>query len=183
MSSVDPSAPQPSLPAAPRPQMAPPRQQFWEPLTEKVGPPEGYRFAGFWIRFAAYIIDALIASIPLIVLIFAAPNLTGAQPGRSMTPEQSGSFTTLLLVGFGLAFAYFPLFWWRGATPAMRLFRMRVVRTKDGSRLGLGRAIVRYIGFVLSGWALYIGLIWVAFDDRKQGWHDKLADTFVIRPI
>jgi uncharacterized RDD family membrane protein YckC len=182
MSSVDPSAPQQSTPSPPPPRFAPP-PSYWVPPPEKAGAPPGYRFAGFWIRFVAYVIDVFIASIPLIVLIFAAPSLTGAQPGRPLTPELSGRFTILLLVGFGLAFAYFPFFWWRGATPAMRLFKMRIVRTNDGSRLGLGRAILRYIGFILSGWALYIGLIWAAFDDRKQGWHDKLADSFVIRPI
>jgi uncharacterized RDD family membrane protein YckC len=63
----------------------------------------------------------------------------------------------------------------------MMLFALRVVRDGDGSRLGVGRALLRYVGFVVSAWALLIGLIWAAFDARKQGWHDKIAGTLVVR--
>ena len=44
-----------------------------------------------------------------------------------------------------------------------------------------GRAIGRYMGLVVSIWVVYIGVIWAAFDQRKQGWHDKMASTFAVR--
>jgi uncharacterized RDD family membrane protein YckC len=55
-----------------------------------------------------------------------------------------------------------------------------VVRT-DGSNLDIGQALIRYVGFVISGICLGIGFIWAAFDPNKQGWHDKIAGTYVIK--
>ena len=48
---------------------------------------------------------------------------------------------------------------------------------------GIGRALGRFLGYLISTIALYIGLIWAAFDPRKQGWHDKIASTFVVRKV
>jgi uncharacterized RDD family membrane protein YckC len=167
-------------PQAP-PQWAPPPASHWEPIKDKAGPPEGYRFAGFWIRLLAYLIDGLILSSILIAIILL-PTPAGRIPLEpGLTQAESNRLGILILIWVAFYLAYFPIFWALGATPGMRLFRLRVVRP-DGSRLGIGRGIVRFIGFILSAWALYIGLIWAAFDDRKQGWHDKLADSFVVRP-
>jgi uncharacterized RDD family membrane protein YckC len=44
------------------------------------------------------------------------------------------------------------------------------------------RGLLRYVGFIIAALPLLIGLIWAAFDARKQGWHDKIASTVVIRP-
>ena len=44
-----------------------------------------------------------------------------------------------------------------------------------------GKAILRYIGYIISGLVLLIGFIWIAFDARRQGWHDKIAGTYVVR--
>jgi uncharacterized RDD family membrane protein YckC len=63
----------------------------------------------------------------------------------------------------------------------MMLLGLRVARESDGSAPGLGRSFLRYIGYFVSGLALGIGFLWVAFDSRKQGWHDKIAGTVVIR--
>ncbi len=62
----------------------------------------------------------------------------------------------------------------------MRLFKLRVIRT-DGSALTMTQAAIRWVGVLVSVLAIFIGLIWVAFDPQKQGWHDKIADTYVIR--
>lgn len=169
------------LPTAP-PQQPPPTSH-WEPIREAAGPPEGWRFAGFWIRFLAYLIDGLIQAGLLVAIYLVATSLGQApDPEPGLDRVEAEQLTRLILIWVVVVLAYFPIFWARGATPGMMLFKLRVVRTTDGSRLGIGRAIVRYIGFIISAWAIYIGLIWVAFDDRKQGWHDKIADSFVIRP-
>jgi len=55
------------------------------------------------------------------------------------------------------------------------------VDATTGAPIGFGRAALRYVGFVVSILVCYIGLIWAAFDPRKQGWHDKVARTVVIR--
>ncbi len=66
---------------------------------------------------------------------------------------------------------------------ASALFGLHVVDAATGKHLGIGRAIARFLGFMVSGSVLDIGLIWAAFDPRKQGWHDKMASTFVVRKV
>ena len=78
---------------------------------------------------------------------------------------------------------YFLYFWsahGSGQTPGMRALRLRVIRT-DGTYMSVGRAFLRNIGLGISIICLGIGVIWVGFDKQKQGWHDKIADTYVIR--
>ena len=60
---------------------------------------------------------------------------------------------------------------------------LHVVDAATGRNIGVGRAIGRFVGYIISAVPLYIGLIWVAFDPRKQGWHDKIASTFVVRKV
>jgi uncharacterized RDD family membrane protein YckC len=68
-----------------------------------------------------------------------------------------------------------------GATLGKRVFGLKVVK-EDGSVPGFGTALLRQtIGYWLSGAIFYLGFIWIAFDDKKQGWHDKIARTYVIR--
>ncbi len=62
----------------------------------------------------------------------------------------------------------------------MRLTGLRVVGT-DGRPIGLGAAVLRWVGIVISAAVVLLGLVWVAIDQRKQGWHDKLAGTVVLR--
>jgi uncharacterized RDD family membrane protein YckC len=45
------------------------------------------------------------------------------------------------------------------------------------------RALLRYVGLIISIVVLLLGVIWIAFDSRKQGWHDKIAGTVVVRPV
>jgi uncharacterized RDD family membrane protein YckC len=54
---------------------------------------------------------------------------------------------------------------------------------RDGSRISFARGCLRYLGTLVSIYVLYIGLIWAAFDARKQGWHDKIAGTVAIRRV
>jgi len=78
---------------------------------------------------------------------------------------------------------YFCYFWsgqGGGQTLGMRVLNLKVVRT-DGSALTILQAFIRYIGLIISFFCLLIGVIWVAFDANKQGWHDKIASTYVIR--
>jgi uncharacterized RDD family membrane protein YckC len=62
----------------------------------------------------------------------------------------------------------------------MRVMGLRVTR-EDGSSLTLTRSLIRFGGLIVSIVALFIGVIWVAFDPKKQGWHDKMAGSIVVR--
>jgi len=133
---------------------------------------------GFWRRTGAYLLDFIILAIAGFVLGLV---LGIAGVGARMRQEDIDLVAQLLgdLLGLG----YFLYFWsahGSGQTPGMRALRLRVIRT-DGTYMSVGRAFLRNIGLGLSTIALGIGLLWVAFDKNKQGWHDKIADTFVIR--
>lgn len=163
------------------------------PQWAQAGPAPGLRYAGFWIRFLAYLVDALIVDVPLVAIGFAVlgPAFHGVSCTTVNRPfgssvECTGSvqpYVPLIwLVGLLLAGVYFVVLWSHfGQTLGQKLCGLRVVDAATGGRITTGRAIGRYLGFLISGWVLDIGLIWAAFDQRKQGWHDKMASTFVVR--
>ena len=74
------------------------------------------------------------------------------------------------------------MFWiYRSATPGKMVVKAKIVDAKTGDKPSTGQFIGRYFGYFVSMIPLMLGIIWVAFDKRKQGWHDKLAGTVVIR--
>jgi uncharacterized RDD family membrane protein YckC len=132
-------------------------------MAQAAGPAPGLVYGGFWIRFVAYIIDAVLVGI-VYSIAFAI----------------SAALGVLVYVA---ALVYFPVCWAvLGQTIGMMPFGLRVVRADDGGKITWTNAILRLIGFVISAICLYIGLIWAAFDPRKQGWHDKIGGTVVVKP-
>ena len=132
------------------------------------------RYGGFWIRVVAYIIDGIILGIAgsIINILFHA---------NPSDPQSSGS-ALASTIKFIIGIAYFVGFWsYWSATPGQRVLRLRVVDANTGQALGVGKAILRYIGLVISFLVCFIGVIWVAFDGRKQGWMDKIAGTVVLQ--
>ena len=74
------------------------------------------------------------------------------------------------------------LFWiYRQATPGKMAIKARIVDARTGAKPKPGQLMIRYLGYYVSTIPLGLGLIWVAFDPRKQGWHDKIAGTVVVR--
>ncbi len=67
------------------------------------------------------------------------------------------------------------------ATPGKMALACKVVNATTGENLGVGRAIVRYLAYFISGIFLGLGFLWIAFDKRKRGWHDMIAGTVVLR--
>ena len=125
--------------------------------------------AGFGARFLAILID----SIGLAIIGGIISNIVG---GGQMSAGSQG-IQTLLGV------AYFCYFWsaqGKGQTLGMRALKIKVVKT-DGSQLDLVGAFLRYIGLLISCIALFIGVLWALFDANKQGWHDKIASTYVVK--
>lgn len=87
----------------------------------------------------------------------------------------------LSIVSWGIVnVAYFIGFWaWRGQTLGQIVANVQVVRT-DGKPVDLRTAVLRFLGYIVCALTLGIGFLMVAFDVRKQGLHDKIADTYVI---
>lgn len=135
-------------------------------------------YGGFWIRVLAFILDAIVLG----VITSAAAPLFGAGPVINTGPGQFGVNYGSNAIGTLIGLLYMVGFWsLRGQTPGMIPFNLRVVRASDGSRPDWVISLLRYVGLIISFVVIFIGVIWVAFDGRKQGWHDKIAGTLVIR--
>jgi uncharacterized RDD family membrane protein YckC len=157
----------------------------WTAPPQPSGPAPGLFFAPHGARLVAYIIDGLILTLVFIIGTFVslAPVAVVSEPWTTNTESGAAAFATLtlLLLTMVVGLGYFPWFWARGgSTPGMRLFRLRVVRDRDGGPVSWGGAILRLIGFWVSATVFYIGFIWIFFDDRRRGWHDLIAGTVVI---
>lgn len=129
------------------------------PTTEKTG---------FLTRVLAFIIDAILLGVVNGIL-------TAVLFGGDMTQGQG--------LGTILGLAYYVYFWSSaggGQTLGMKALSIRVVRT-DGAPLTVTGAIIRYVGLIIAFIVFFIGVIWVAFDANKQGWHDKIAGTYVVK--
>ena len=152
-------------------------------LREGVDSPTTRRYAGFWIRFAAKLIDgAALFLVNLLVGLciqgaFAA--LGTATNDASVTASFVGMGVTLLvqlLIGLGYTVFFLGRF---AATPGKMACGLVVVRP-DGSVLTYGRAAGRHFADLLSSLTLCIGYLIAAFDLEKRALHDHLCDTRVV---
>ena len=133
-------------------------------------------YAGFWIRTGAVIIDTIL------VLIIILPVLTAIYGKDYWVSE-------LFIQGFwDVMFNYILpaiaviIFWiYKSATPGKMATKLTIVDAKTGGKPSTGQFIGRYLGYYVSMIPFFLGFIWVGIDKRKQGWHDKLAGTVVIR--
>lgn len=179
-----PEAPPYAVPAAgppPAPPPAAPAGYAWTTPVEPTGPAPGVRFAGHGGRLVAYIVDSIILSVVATVIAIALGVLTAAFASAGSDALAVLSGIGIFVALFAVSLGYFPWFWARGgATPGMKLFRLRVVRDADGGPIGGGQAILRLIGFWVSSFVFYLGFIWILIDSRRRGWHDLIAGTVVI---
>ena len=138
--------------------------------------------AGFWVRLVAALVDwVLVTGLETILslLLFAAAMLITGGRGSDMQAVQAMMAWS---VGPVLGVAYYVGFiGYCGQTPGKMAIRVKVVRS-DGEPVGYGRALLREtLGKFLSGLILGIGYLMIAFDEQKQGLHDKIADTYVVK--
>jgi uncharacterized RDD family membrane protein YckC len=156
----------------------PPPVPWSAPPPAPTGPAEGVRYAGFWIRLVAFILDGIVLAVIGAALgpLAGTGSVVQTSTGVAMNYQASGLQALLGLL-------YYVGFWaWRGQTPGMIPFKLRVVMADTGQKPDIVRALLRYVGLIISFVVLLLGVIWVAFDARKQGWHDKIASTVVVRP-
>ena len=133
------------------------------------------RYVGFWVRVLASVIDSIL--MVLVVLPFAF-----ALFGDDLIKNQGQlEGWANILFNYLLPLVVILLFWfYKSATPGKMLLRAKIV---DEDSLGKPQAwqwVVRYFGYYISMLVLGLGFLWVAWDPRKQGFHDKLARTVVI---
>ncbi len=136
---------------------------------------EDQQYAGFWVRVAASIIDSLIF---FVVLLIPLAFIFGADFSDAESMDMG---TPMLLFQYVFPVVVTVWFWVKYlGTPGKMLLKIQVVDAKTGQALSTPQAIGRYLGYYVSIIPLLLGLIWVAFDKKKQGFHDKLAGTVVI---
>ena len=129
---------------------------FPEPSAEVYIKPMDIK-AGFGIRFIARLLDGLILLIPVIIANLIIP-----------------------FSGFIIWYGYFTYFYGTtGQTYGKKWMKLRVVTT-DGSPLTYGKGFLRSIGYFISEIPLFLGYFWIIWDANKQGFHDKIAETYVI---
>jgi len=133
------------------------------------------QYVGFWKRVLASIIDTLIlvAAIGLIVVA-----VYGTQYVRLYYEGKTVLFD-LLVQGLLPALAVIVFWRYRSATPGKMLISAKIVDAETFGAPSTGKLIGRYFAYIVSC-IFMLGFIWIAFDKRKQGWHDKLAGTVVI---
>jgi len=133
-------------------------------------------YAGFWVRTGAAIIDTVLLFVVIIPVI-------AVTYGSSYWGSGSSE------VGFwGFMINYiFPaivviIFWsYKSATPGKMITKLKIVDAVTGEKPTTKQFLLRYIGYYISSIPLFLGILWVGIDKRKQGWHDKIAGTVVIK--
>ena len=136
-----------------------------------------YEYVGFWARVAASLVDTVLLCIilyPVLTMIYGREYWTSASLIRGPADlVLQWVLPPLAIIAFWIA---------RQATPGKMVIRAKIVDAETGAPLTRGQAIGRYLGYYVSLFGLGLGFFWVGWDKRKQGWHDKLAGTVVIRP-
>ncbi len=134
------------------------------------GPMQGSP-AGFGVRFAATLLDTL-----LVLILAFAGSLVGGGPFR---PEGQ---TIFLALEFGVA-VLMNVFGWNlwGTTPGKRLFSLYVCGASGKPGIPVGQAMLRFVGYLVSGLALGLGFLMIAFTRERRGLHDIIAGTRVGR--
>jgi len=134
-------------------------------------------YGGFWSRVLASIMDSIW------MMIFTSALLWLIWGASQWQTEQSGGLGGFLL-SYGLPFALTLTFWVvKGATPGKMIMGLIIVDARTLERASTTRLLVRYLSYFISMLPLFLGIFWVAFDKRKQGWHDKIAGTLVIKKL
>lgn len=134
------------------------------------------QYAGFWIRVGASLIDTLLVfllTVPILYLFY----------GQSYWLDESmikGFWDVVISYVFPTAAVI--TFWvYKSATPGKMATHLTIVDAKTGGKPTTAQFVIRYLGYYVSIIPLFLGLIWVGIDKRKQGFHDKMAGTVVLR--
>jgi uncharacterized RDD family membrane protein YckC len=159
----------------------PPRQL---PMaTSYASSPYGVHFAGFWIRVAAYFIDAIVQSVIVFVISLVIGIIVGLAAGRPGGAQSAAAIAQglAIVVQFVIVFAYQAIFVsgsWQ-ATPGKRLCGIYIIRV-DGRKIGVGLAVGRYLAIWVSALTLYIGFMMAGWTAQKKALHDMICNTRVI---
>ncbi|MFT5576044.1 MAG: putative RDD family membrane protein YckC [Bermanella sp.] len=140
---------------------------------------QSFEYVGFWARAIAMLIDTIVLVVvtwPILLLVYDV--------NTPIATADMATDTAYIVISYVLP-TIAVIFLWRKyrATPGKMLFKAEVVDATTHEAMSVGQLVLRYFAYILSSLPLCLGFLWVAFDSRKQAWHDKLAGTVVIRRI
>ena len=133
-------------------------------------------YVGFWQRVLASILDAVLLFFVIVSVLYV---IHGSYYFRC---DVSNRGFVEVLNSFVLPSILILLFWCLcSATPGKMMFSAKIVDAKTGEKPTIRQFVIRYLGYYVSLLFLGLGFFWIALPPRKQGWHDKLAGTVVVR--
>lgn len=134
---------------------------------------------GFGRRLAAILLDALLLGVLGMFVAFAI-GMVGVFVDM-YTPNRPLPLSSLIVIcTLVFSVAYYVVAWSRtGQTIGKTMLGIKIVGT-DGKPLSGGQAFLRFIGYLVSGIVFALGFIWVLFDRKRQGWHDKISGSYVV---
>jgi len=170
----------------------------------EIQPARTPEYVGFWKRFLAFLVDSLAVILvfsPVMIALYGAgffARLNAELASLSVSSGDPVADATRVLaildrpdsaimalgdIRVQLAFAVTVILFWRfrGATPGKMVIGARIVTAEGLAQPSTGRLIGRFFAYFVSIFPACLGFLWIAFDRRKQGWHDKIAGTVVVR--
>ena len=134
------------------------------------------KYVGFWKRTVAVLVDTfliILVTLPILIWVYGIEYLNNEH-------MEKGSFDFIINYVFP-TIAVILLWRYYQATPGKMIFKATIVDAKTGGKPTLKQWIIRYLGYFVSLLPFGLGYFWVAFDKKKQSFHDKLANTLVIQ--
>ena len=131
-------------------------------------------YVGFWLRFVAFVLDAIVMTILYGVI---AGSILG---WGNFLVDGGSSYEVHTPWWFWLVYCL--VFWlWKSSTPGKLIFSARIVDVNTLERPQVWQYVVRFLGYFVSIFVLGLGCIWTVFNEKKRAWHDFLARTVVVR--
>ena len=154
-----------------------------EKVTENSPPTLLGEYAGFVTRLIAWIIDNIIIAAVVAIIVAAVTFILQAFPKAVWLGLDDAVFAIAVVVGATMSITvplvYYIVLWMlAGQTIGKWLMGVRIIRT-NGERLRFRDCVLRLIGYLVSA-ILLLGYLWILVDNRRQGFHDKIAHTFVV---
>ena len=135
------------------------------------------KYVGFWKRTVAVLVDTFL------IILVTLPILIWAYGIEYLNNEHMEKGSLDLIINYVFPTIAVILLWkYYQATPGKMIFKATIVDARTGGKPSLRQLIIRYLGYIISTIPLCLGIFWVAFDKKKQGFHDKLANTVVVQP-
>jgi uncharacterized RDD family membrane protein YckC len=140
---------------------------------------QGIEYAGFWVRTLASFIDTILIILITFPLLISIYGWAYFDEGKDLIAGPADFLISWVLPAIAVI-----VFWmYKQATPGKMVISAKIVDATTGQPASTAQLVGRYLAYFVSMIPLFLGVLWIAFDKRKQGWHDKLAGTVVIKKV